>query len=198
MRICQHNNCNHPVFGTDRKTKIGYCKLHQGHRTDLDKRSIASKSMSKAKQKRISSKIRSIGNFGTKIEYDLKLERYHELELWYDKMAKIIDKNPYCWNCGSFIPKTYYRAATAHVIPKRKNYGFPSVKTHESNYLVLGASCGCHGKYDNSWDDASKMKIWPMAVERFKLIFPFIHKSELKNIPDILSSCVEACSPNDI
>ena len=194
MRFCEHNNCNSPVFGTDKLTKIGYCKTHQRNRTDLDKRSIAQKAMSKSKQKIISGKIRSTGNFISKIEYDLKLERHQELELWYDNIAKIIDKNPYCWNCGAFIPKSFYRAATAHVIPKRRVYGFPSVKTHESNYLILGAGCGCHGKYDTCWEYASKMKIWPIAVERFKAIYPFIYKGELKNIPELLNACVESSS----
>lgn len=35
MRACF---CGYPVFGTDKETKIGYCKNHQWKRTDLKKK----------------------------------------------------------------------------------------------------------------------------------------------------------------
>ena len=189
MRLCEYESCSNPVFGTDKLTQIGYCKNHQRHRTDLDKRSIVQKALSRSKPK-----IKSIDKFRSKIEYDLKVDIFHELEKWYSDIAHVIDKNPYCWNCGEYIAKPFYRAATAHIIPKRKNYGCPSVKTHASNYLVLGAGCGCHAKFDTCWEYASQMKIWPVAVERFKAIYPSISKFELKNVPEILTSYVEFSS----
>lgn len=90
-----------------------------------------------------------------------------------------------CWNCGEKIPKAFARAATAHVLPKRNNQ-FPSVKTHPENYLILGAGCGCHNRYDRSWEDAAQMKVWPLAVEKFNIIYPFIAAKEKKNIPEEL------------
>lgn len=90
-----------------------------------------------------------------------------------------------CWECGDKILKAFIRAAIAHVLPKRKNQ-FPSVATHENNYLILGAGCGCHNKYDKSWDDAAGMKIWSNAVEKFIEIYPWIASAERKNIPDFL------------
>ena len=109
-----------------------------------------------------------------------------ELEIFFEIAAQELQFKPYCEECGEFIPSDYYRAATAHVIPKRKDFGFPSVATNPINKLFLGAGCGCHSKYDISWESASKMKIWPKAVVIFKKLYKFISESELKNIPDIL------------
>ena len=105
---------------------------------------------------------------------------------WFEMVEKQIEKNPYCWNCGRFIAKPFYRPACAHILPKRRTYGFPSVAKHHLNFVVLGAGCGCHSKYDTSWDDASKMKIWNVAVERFKQFQSEISPEELKNLPEIL------------
>lgn len=46
MRFCF---CGQPVFGTDKKTGEGFCKNHQSYRTDIDKRSIVQKAISKNK-----------------------------------------------------------------------------------------------------------------------------------------------------
>lgn len=50
MRFCEVNNCQQPVFGTDRNTNIGYCKSHQHMRTDLDHRSVLQKAVAKYKE----------------------------------------------------------------------------------------------------------------------------------------------------
>ncbi|MDB5200541.1 MAG: hypothetical protein JWO92_2504 [Chitinophagaceae bacterium] len=106
---------------------------------------------------------------------------------WFEAIDK--KECPYafthCQECGKIILKAFMRAAIAHVLPKKKNQ-FPSVATHENNYIILGAGCGCHNKYDKSWDDASQMKVWPLAVSKFLEIYPFIASKEKKNIPDIL------------
>jgi hypothetical protein len=181
MRMCEISGCGKPVFGTDRNTRIGYCKYHQSKRTDKKPKKIYAASSIK----------KNIGQIRTHVKrnqiiHENEIERRAELESWFEKVMKLIEKNPYCWECKKFISKSYYRAACAHILPKRKNFGFPSVATHDLNFLILGAGCGCHSKYDNSWDDASKMKVWPIAVERFKLIYPNINPSEHKYLPDIL------------
>lgn len=171
MRKCEIVSCDKPVFGTDRNTKHGYCKFHQYKRTDI---------------------IRKISRLPKKVKEKSEApENYQQLQLWFDNIAKEIKEKPYCWNCGKYITKAFYRAATAHILPKRKEYGFPSVATHPKNYLILGPGCGCHAKYDTSWDDACMMKIWPMAVERFIAIFPEIDRKEYKNLPDVLLQEVE-------
>lgn len=105
------------------------------------------------------------------------VESDSELEKWFEYVATIIRKNPYCWNCGQYIPdmvtkdghlvptNKFYRAASAHIFPKAH---FNSVKLHPLNFLILGAGCGCHDEFDSSIEKASKMKVWNIAIVRFK------------------------------
>lgn len=99
-----------------------------------------------------------------------------ELEQWFDNIAWTIAQNPYCMECGTFIPEKIkqigskkiisgYRCATAHIFPKNI---FESVATHPVNFLILGAGCGCHDK-THRLDTFSDMKIFPEAIRRFRL-----------------------------
>lgn len=193
MRLCF---CNSPVFGTDKKTRIGYCKAHQYMRTDLDKRSIIAKALDKAKGGKSATaytktKVRSLLDTDeNKFLQNKASEDFEKLQKFYNHVASEISKNPYCCECGSFIHEKYYRASSAHVLPKRKEYGFPSVSTNFINFLALGATCGCHHKYDTSWEDAAKMKVFPKAIEIFIELYPQIDKSELKNIPEVFLKCI--------
>lgn len=190
MRFCAFGNCQSPVFGTDKITRIGYCKMHQSKRTDLDRRSIVQKAMAKQKGK-VENK-----------EPDKVKDA--EMELFWLSAIKKIRENPYCENCGTWIPDKrrnkdnelvdttdFYRAASAHVLPKREIYGFPSVASNLDNLLILSASCGCHGRYDKSWEDAVTMKVFPKAIEIFKKLYPHIAKSELKNLPEVFLQEIE-------
>ena len=119
----------------------------------------------------------------------LRLDDYKEnvgLDLFFGNAAIELSKHPYCENCGEFIDERFYKAATAHVLPKRKVFGFPSVACNPLNKLFLGSGCGCHHEYDTSWDDASKMQIWSKVVLIFIELYPFIEEKEKKNIPEIL------------
>lgn len=116
---------------------------------------------------------------------------YQALELFFKNAAKEIAFMPQCAECGAFIPKSFYRAATAHVLPKRKEYGFPSVADNFNNWLKLGSGCGCHQRYDRSWEDAAQMKIFPLAIEKFKILYPLIDKKELKNLPEVFLQEIE-------
>lgn len=113
-------------------------------------------------------------------------ERISEQEKWFDIIAKEIDHNPMCWECGGKIYKPYYRAATAHIFAKSI---FPSIATHPLNYLVLSANCGCHNK-THRLDTFSRMRIFKEACDRFKEFEPFItekHKyiDEFKRYADL-------------
>lgn len=101
-----------------------------------------------------------------------------ELEKWFDYIATLIKAHPYCRNCDTPIPIDYYaaqndktmvrrllRSSSAHIFPKSL---FPSVATHPLNHLIIGAGCGCHPTFDHSLDKACEMRIWPLAVERFR------------------------------
>lgn len=85
-----------------------------------------------------------------------------EQEMWFKRIALEIENKPYCWECNQYIPKKFYRAATAHIFPKSL---FPSIATHPLNFLVLAAGC-CHDK-THRIDTFSKMKVFPIAIERF-------------------------------
>lgn len=206
MRMCE---CGSPVFSTDKITRIGYCKAHSYKRTDTDKRSIVQKAISKSKAQptaSLKSKIRTLHSSEENREM-VEANKVHkaEMDLFWMNAEKEIAAYPYCSECGEFIPdkkwdfktsayietKEYYRAATAHVLPKRQTFGFPSVASNLDNFLILSASCGCHDFYDRSWEDASQMRIFPLAIEKFKKLYPHIAKSELKNLPEVFRQEIE-------
>jgi hypothetical protein len=53
MRICTVDDCSQPVWGTDKKTRTGYCKGHQFKRTDLKKQEYKPQKKIDRKSKRI-------------------------------------------------------------------------------------------------------------------------------------------------
>lgn len=81
-----------------------------------------------------------------------------------------------CWECNAPVPEAFIIHATAHIFPKK---AFPSVATHPSNYLILGASC-CHDK-SHKVETFSKMKIWREAVDRFLEFERHLTKEEKAN-----------------
>lgn len=114
-----------------------------------------------------------------------------ELAEWF--IQRVAEQTGVCMECnGSTISELYVhqKACVAHVLAKRDTM-FPSVATHPENALELCTINGCHDRYDKSWEDASKMNVWPIAVAKFKKILPFIEPSERKNIPDVLWQEVE-------
>lgn len=169
MRICQHDICCMPVFGTDKSTGKGYCKNHQWCRTDLDKRSIVQKAVDKARLG-----VREIG-----------IQCADELNAWF--LLKDFEAKGVCDNCGGKTckgDKKYYKYSIAHLLPKAY---FPSVATHPDNWLELcffGNSC--HTQMDNKMLDLIDMNCWDLIVTKFQKIYPFIAKNEKKRIPDIL------------
>jgi hypothetical protein len=74
------------------------------------------------------------------------------------------------------------RSFVAHVVPKRKVYGCPSVKMHPMNRLFLCTPC--HTNYD-TWgaDKVTQMNCYRLAVERFLLLCGAIAEQEWKNVP---------------
>lgn len=86
-----------------------------------------------------------------------------EMDAFWKYAESVIDKKPYCWECGDFISKNDYRAATAHIFPKSI---FESVASNKWNFLVLGARCGCHDK-SHRLDTFSQMKVFPTAINRY-------------------------------
>lgn len=104
-----------------------------------------------------------------------------EQQKWYK--AIIASEDRVCWNCNadlSRLSRDEMFSCVAHVLPKSI---FPSVAMHHHNYMILGRYCNCHGQYDSSWENASKMPIFKEAVDRFIIMEPDI--SERSKIPDV-------------
>ncbi len=102
-------------------------------------------------------------------KHKLNIEQDLDLENWFDMVAGEIRKHPYCMECGSFIPQQFYRHASAHILAKKI---FPSVATNPNNFLILGASCGCHHRFDNG--AMQEMNVFEEAVRRFAIFAPLV------------------------
>ncbi len=171
MRTC---SCGYPVFGTDKITGIGYCKMHQSKRTDLDRRSSAQKIMEKIKESSKPGKVAEV------------IEKT-ELELYFDEAAVELKKKPYCENCGEFIPEKYYRHATAHLYPKKT---FPSIASNPLNRIFAGAGCGCHNE-THRWDTMQKMNCFPTILKKMIELYPLISEDEKRNVPDFITQEIQ-------
>ncbi len=144
-------------------------------------------------------------------EKEAKLAQTEEsLDKWFER--KMIESEPVCAECGMRADwlkeeqtdpakkaayRLMWRASQAHILPKKKKYGFPSLATNDANHMILfpswgGHLCGCHGFYDSNWHNATTMKIWPKVVEIFKNdLMPLIPDAEQKNIPEQLLKEIE-------
>lgn len=92
-----------------------------------------------------------------------------------------------CMETGQSIPKSYARAATAHLLPKKL---FKSVSTHELNYLILSPLNGSHQKTDRI-DKFVQMKVWPEAARRIKIMIPLLPFDELKYLSSQLLTALD-------
>ena len=171
MRTCSANNCSWPVWGTDKKTGKGYCKMHQSLRTDRDTRTVFQKHMDKVKEN------------GKKSKTSEKEET--ELQKWYSAIMQ--KEEGRCWETGEKINKNDKRGwhgSIAHILGKAD---FPSVSTHPLNYMILKMWGGTHGQYDSSWENASKMKVWPYAVKIMNILYPLLTREEKSRLPEIIT-----------
>lgn len=117
-------------------------------------------------------------------------KRFELQQQWFRKVIKTETERGggvlKCWETGDYIPDKFAFAAVAHILPKKDGIGgFPSVSQHPLNYLILSAANGSHDK-THRWDKFQEMKVWGMAVSRFKNIYPYIAQSERKYLPDCL------------
>lgn len=105
-----------------------------------------------------------------------------ELENWFEKQKKKALLNPFCENCGTNIlhqleseEQWVWKSSHAHIFPKKT---FKSIMTHEDNHLLLCRLC--HGQFDSSWTNASKMKVWAIAKYRAQKLLSSITESITK------------------
>lgn len=169
MRMCE---CGSPVWGTDKNTRIGYCKSHQYKRTDLDRRSIVQKAMDKANGK------------------DESSDDKNELQKWFEDRRK--EMTGKCVNCGGKTEKNhdkYFKFSIGHILPKAY---FHSVATNEFNWIELcHFGNGCHNAMDTKMLDLIDMNCWDEIVTKFCIMYPHIAKDERRRIPQILLDYME-------
>lgn len=135
--------------------------------------------ISKKKQAEIDAQ-KVVGKPASKLELDLW---FHNIQVYHCGTLG----GAVCSECGTWIPAAYMRAATAHLLPKKL---FKSVATHELNYLILGAGCGCHAKTDRV-DKFVTMKVWPEAARRIKIMMPLLPFDELKYLSSQLLKALD-------
>ncbi len=114
-----------------------------------------------------------------------------ELNRWFENRRK--EMSGYCANCGMPSCKNddkYYRFSIAHLMAKAY---FPSVKTHESNWIELcfWGEKSCHSNLDNGMIDLINMSCWDTIVQRFVAMYPHIAENEKKRIPKVLLQYIE-------
>lgn len=174
MRICEQPKCNYPVFGTDRNTRIGYCKSHQYLRTDKDKRTALQKHLDKVK------------DTGGEV-----VKEKPDLDKFFEKAAKELSKFPFCENCSERIDPKDFRSATAHILEKSH---YVSVAIHPLNKLFLGPRCGCHND-SHRWDTFQKMQIWPKAKERILMMIVELSPEEYRRLPEFIQELDKSKQP---
>lgn len=110
------------------------------------------------------------------------------LNEWFEAIEEKHGSFISCMECGEWIAPGLIRCATAHLLPKKL---FKSVATHELNYLLLGAGCGCHTKTDRI-DKFIKMNVWPEAKRRINIMRPLLPFDELKHLSSQLLNALDA------
>lgn len=162
--------------GCEKFKKIGcggFCEKHKEHDPGFERkeqRAVLKKEIPKIKM--------LIAGTDDKLVQNTAAMNFQLLQNFFREVALEIDKNPKCWECGGWIKPAFYRSSTAHILPKAI---FPSVAAHPMNYLILCPANGCHDK-THRLDTFSKMRIFSVAVKRFRLFYPDItEKHKLLN-----------------
>lgn len=183
MRFCELGD-NKPVWGTDRKTGIGYCKNHQYLRTDISKETILQKAVNKQRANAAVKGSRILRNLATANTEVKPPKDYAELDRFFKEMQKRMTGR--CENCGgkteAFTKR--FKNSIAHILQKAY---FPSIATNENNWLELcfyGNSC--HSQMDNKMIDLIDMNCFDQIITRFAKMYPYIAQDELRRVPPIL------------
>lgn len=115
--------CGNPVFGSDKITRIGYCKSCQYKRTDLDRRSIVQKAMAKSKEQpssSLKSKIRTLHSSEENREMGSRQNLIDDIDAFCSLIVRIkhSDKegNCACFTCDDIYP--YKKIQAGHFISR--------------------------------------------------------------------------------
>jgi hypothetical protein len=91
-----------------------------------------------------------------------------------------------CENCKSPIIAVSWEekiSCQSHILPKEH---FPSVALNKLNHMLLAgflSDCGCHYKYDFSWEKAEKMPVFELAISRFLSFKKYLSAKEVLRLP---------------
>ena len=166
MRTCEYKNCTYPVFGTDKNTNIGYCRSHQGHRTDKKAKKPAFRS----------SKPKKTFDFGFESQIDLFAW------LWND--AKNEKGEIFCKYTGEKLNKYYNTdqslSCFAHLLPKGKYTYF---RLNPKNIRVVSPIFHRvidQGTYLDRINHPSwNFSLWDQEVEEMKVQYQLFKKQNL-------------------
>lgn len=185
MRFCEIVGCPRPVFGTDRKTRIGYCKNHQHLRTDIDKDTIIQRAIKKQRHNavpKIQTQLRKLYETDDVVREGSK--DYDKLDLWFKERRK--EMTGVCTECGKTTSKNndkYYKWSICHIVPKSL---VRSVATNPCNWIELCQQH--HQEYDNTFDKAAAMMCFGEIKHKFQLFAHWIPIEELRKVnPHLLT-----------
>lgn len=105
-----------------------------------------------------------------------------EMNLFF--ASQIPDIPNFCENCGDSLrwqKQNNFKSIIAHILPKRKVGGFPSVATNPNNRVFLCLICH-HNMDDLGKDFVLKMNCFDLIIERLR---KFVHLiKENKELPN--------------
>lgn len=185
MRFCEIQGCPRPVFGTDKKTRTGYCKNHQHLRTDIDKDTIIQRAIKKQRKNaipKIQSQLRKLYKTDDTVREGSK--ENDKLDFWFKERRR--EMQNVCTECGNKTNRDsdkYYKWSIAHIVPKAR---IPSVKTDDNNWVEL---CWLHHQeFDSTFDKAAAMQCFPEVKQKFQLFKNLIPPQELRKVnPHLLT-----------
>ncbi len=108
-----------------------------------------------------------------------------ELKTYFANQALQMPRH--CEECGAVLPMSppwLKKATNAHILAKRKTYGFPSVACHPQNMVFL-CPLTCHQDFDQKGQDHIKqMKCLPILRERVAVLLPELTPQERNKVPE--------------
>lgn len=115
-------------------------------------------------------------------------ERKKSLNVFF--ASQILQIPTYCEECETNLSGWKHvrpRAIIAHILPKRKVFGFPSVATHPQNRMFFCPDC--HTDFDQKGTDhALKMKSLPEMKRRFQEFKDELTPEERNRVPIYLTN----------
>lgn len=184
MRFCEAIPCDKPVFGTDKKTRKGYCKFHQSLRTDISKETIIQKAIKKQRENSAKRQTASLRKLAVEEPGVRAGKDYEALDAWFKERRK--EMVGVCTECGKTTSKNndkYYKWSICHIVPKSL---IPSVATNEYNWIELCQQH--HQEFDNTFDRAAAMMCFGEVKMKFQIFQKLIPPQELRKVnPHLLT-----------